>query len=192
MFDFESESAEHALLAGQGDLHPAARAFATGDAPRRPAPPHAHRVASTDPAALIMTDFAAQTPVLVTAERLIDDALRDMMVAGVRALLVARGEKVIGLITSYDIQGERPLQFLNSSSFTRHDEIQVGHVMTPWEQVPMLDWNTVRTASVADIAARFRAHRAITHIVVLERAAQGGTVVRGLFSRTRLERQLDE
>ncbi len=191
MFDSETESAEHALLARPGDLHPAAHAFTTSDAPRRPAPPHAHRVAPTDPAALVMTDFAAQTPVLVTAERPIDDALRDMMVAGVRALLVARGEKVIGLITSYDIQGERPLQFLNSSSFTRHDEIQVGHVMTPWEQVPMLDWNTVRTASVADIAARFQAHRAITHLIVLERAAPGGTVVRGLFSRTQLERQLD-
>lgn len=190
MFESDSESAEHALLARPGELRPAASIFATGDAPRRPAPPHAHRVAPEDPAALVMTDFATQTPMLVSAERLIDDALRDMMVAGVRALLVARGEKVIGLITSYDIQGERPLQFLNSSSFTRHDEIQVGHIMTPWEQVPMLGWDTVRTASVADIAARFKTHRSITHIIVLERAAQGGTVVRGLFSRTRLERQL--
>jgi CBS domain-containing protein len=190
MFDSESESTEHALLARPGELHPAQSSFASSDAPRRPAPPQLHPVAPSDPAALVMTDFAAQTPVLVTAERPIDEALRDMMVAGVRALLVARGEKIVGLITSYDIQGERPLQFLNSSSFTRHDEIQVGHIMTPWDRVPMLEWDTVRAASVADIAAHFKTHSTITHIVVVERAAQGGSVVRGVFSRTRLERQL--
>lgn len=190
MFDSESQDTEHAVLARPGELHPAQSVIASGDAPRRPAPPHTHPAAPSDPATLVMTDFTVQPPVLVTAERPIDDALRDMMVAGVRALLVVRGEKVIGLITSYDIQGERPLQFLNSSSFTRHDEIQVGHVMTDWEKVPMLDWETVRTAHVADIVAHFNAHRSITHIVVLERVKQGGTAVRGLFSRTRLERQL--
>ena len=31
---------------------------------------------------------------------------------GVRALLVVRDQRTMGLITSYDIQGERPLQFL--------------------------------------------------------------------------------
>lgn len=138
-----------------------------------------------------MTDFTAQSPVLVAAERPIDDALRDMMVAGVRALLVTRDEKVIGLVTSYDIQGERPLQFLNRSGLTRHDEIQVGHIMTPWERVSTLDWAAVRAACVSDIAAQFQAQRTTTHIVVLERAEQGSATVRGLLSRTELERQLN-
>jgi CBS-domain-containing membrane protein len=52
----------------------------------------------------------------VTEDRSIDDALRDMMLAGVRALLVVREDAVTGLVTSYDIQGERPLQFLRSKA----------------------------------------------------------------------------
>ncbi len=190
MFDRDSDDDEHAVITRPGDSPSAETARLANDMPRRPAPPATRRVAPTDPATRVMTDFTLQTPVLVAAERSIDDALRDMMVAGVRALLVTRGEKVIGLVTSYDIQGERPLQFLNNSGFTRHDEIQVGHIMTPWERVPTLEWETVRAARVQDLAARFRAHRVTTHIVVLERAEQGGAIVRGLFSRTQLERQL--
>ncbi len=190
MFDRESEGEEHAVITRPGDSLAAEPTFAAREMPRRPGPPTGRRAAPTDPAMSVMTDFTVQPPVLVAPERLIDEALRDMMVAGVRALLVSRGEKVIGLITSYDIQGERPLQFLNNSNFTRHDEIQVGHIMTPWERVPTLEWQAVRAARVQDIAERFRAERTTTHIVVLERAEQGGTVVRGLFSRTQLERQL--
>ncbi len=186
MFDLESASDEPDVRSRP--VEPLQ--IATLEAPRRPAPPKRPRVAPHDPAIRVMTDFSMQNPVLVSAERLIDEALRDMMVAGVRALLVIRADRVIGLITSYDIQGERPLQFLNNAGFTRHDEIQVGHIMTPWERMPTLDWEAVRTACVQDIAEHFGAQRAPTHIVVLERAEHGGTIVRGLFSRTQLERQL--
>jgi hypothetical protein len=189
MLQRESDRDDHIFIARPGDSLTIEPAHAGSEAPRRPADAK-RRVAPTDPAMRVMTDFTVQAPVLVAAERLIDDALRDMMVAGVRALLVTRGEKVIGLITSYDIQGERPLQFLNDSGFTRHDEIQVGHIMTPWERVPTLEWEAVSTARVQDIAALFKARRTTTHIVVLERSGQDGTRVRGLFSRTRLERQL--
>lgn len=191
MFDRDSDNDAYSAITFPDNSPAAHPARTANETPRRPAPVRGARAAPTDPATRVMTDFTVQMPVLVNAERLIDDALRDMMVAGVRALLVTRGETVIGLVTSYDIQGERPLQFLNRSGFTRHDEIQVGHIMTPWERVPRLDWETVRTARVRDITERFRAARAATHIVVLERAAQGSTIVRGLFSRTQLERQLD-
>jgi hypothetical protein len=111
-----------------------------------------------------------------------------MMCAGVRALLVVRNDVVTGLITSYDIQGERPLQFLATAGCSRHDEIAVGHIMTPWERVPTIDWQTVSGARVSDIEAFFR-HSPATHAVLVEPAGQG-TFVRGVVSRARLERQL--
>lgn len=182
MFDNDSDSSEQILIARPDGPMPAEADSAVSEAPARIAP--------TDPATRIMTDFTTQRPVVVAADRPIDDALRDMMSAGVRALLVTRGGTVIGLITSYDIQGERPLQFLNTSGFTRHDEIQVDHIMTPWARVPKLEWRWVRAARIRDIAERFKGQRSTTHIVVLERGARGGALVRGLFSRTELERQL--
>jgi CBS domain-containing protein len=154
---------------------------------RRPQP--LKRAALTDSATSVMTDFTAEMPVTIAADRLIDDALRDMIDAGVRALLVMHGEAVVGLITSYDIQGERPLQFLNSSGFTRHSEIEVGHIMTPWDTVPTLDVPWVSSASVADVVERFRRKRG-SHFMVVEYPEQGGAFVRGMFSRAQIERQL--
>jgi CBS-domain-containing membrane protein len=147
------------------------------------------RIALSDPAVRVVTDFAREHAVTVAEDRPIDEAMREMIVAGVRALLVVHGDMVTGLITSYDIQGERPLQFLRSSNFSRHDEIEVGHIMTPWDQVPTLDWQAVRTECVADIVKFFKNTRA-THGVILEYLDQGGIFVRGLISRTQLERQL--
>jgi CBS domain containing-hemolysin-like protein len=136
-----------------------------------------------------VTDFTWEQPVTVTEDRSIDDALRDMMLAGVRALLVVHEDAVTGLITSYDIQGERPLQFLFTSNYTRHDEIEVGHIMTPWERVPRLDWRDVCAAHVNDIVEFFSRTRT-THVVLVQQAEHEGAFVRGVISRTQLERQL--
>lgn len=147
------------------------------------------RVMPTEPAERVVTDFVWEEPVTVPENRSIDDALREMTRAGVRALLVVRDDVVTGLITSYDIQGERPLQFLATAGYSRHDEIEVGHIMTQWERVPTLDWEMLSRAHVGDIEAFFRESSA-THVVIVEHEEKGGTFVRGLVSRTRLERQL--
>ncbi|MHB8816304.1 MAG: CBS domain-containing protein [Steroidobacteraceae bacterium] len=143
----------------------------------------------TDAATRVMTDFEFTHPITVTEERCIDDALEDMISLGVRALLVAREGRVTGLITSYDIQGERPLQFLQSSTYRRHDEIRVGHIMTPWERMSVVRWEGIREARVADVCGVFRTTSA-THLVVLQAAADDSPVIRGLISRTELERRL--
>jgi CBS domain-containing protein len=156
--------------------------------PLRPTPAP-RPVTLADPAVAVMTDFAHEHPITVTESRRIEDALEDMIRFGVRALLVMRGEQVSGLITSYDIQGERPLKFLLSSTYRRHDEVQVSHVMTPWGQIPVLEWEEVRSARVADVRDVFRASEA-THLVVLESGTDGTWLVRGLMSKTRLDRQL--
>lgn len=150
---------------------------------------HPRRTLPTEPAARVMTDFVHDVPVTVAADRFIDDALRDMIVAGVRALLVVRADNVVGLITSYDIQGERPLQFLAAAGFSRHDEIGVAHIMTPWSEVPKVDMAWVSGARVADIDDYFQ-RTLVTHTAVIERGASGEEIVRGLFSRARIDRQL--
>ena len=54
-----------------------------------------------------MNDFSRQYPVTVDEERSIGVALRDMARLGVRSMLVVNELKVVGFITSYDIEGER-------------------------------------------------------------------------------------
>lgn len=145
-------------------------------------------VRPVDPAMLVTTDFRQQPPITVRDDRPIDDALRDMSRFGVHALLVARDDAVSGLITSYDIYGERPLQLLQSSTFTRREEIEVWHIMTPWEEVPALEWATLQGAQVGDVLEVLEGIRT-SHLVVVETALRF-TCVRGLISRARIERQI--
>jgi CBS domain-containing protein len=146
------------------------------------------RVKLTDPAVAVMNDFTREFPVTVDEERQIDAALGDMIRLGVRALLVVRERQVVGLITSYDIEGERPLQCIQRLSYTRRQDILVGHVMTPWTDLLTLSWRAITDACAGDLLEVFR-ETDLMHLLVVESAA-GASLVRGLFSRTRLERQL--
>jgi hypothetical protein len=149
----------------------------------------ARRVRLSDPASLVMTDFTREPPATVTEDRTIDDALVDMVVAGVHALLVVRGDLVRGLITSYDIQGDRPLILLRSPSHRPADQIEVRQVMTRWDQVPTLAWSWVKAAQIIDLARAFKKTGA-SHVVIVENVEHKGAFVRALISRRRLIRQL--
>ena len=143
-----------------------------------------------DPAVYAITDFSRDFPVTVDAERPIDDALNDMIQLGVRALLVSKGERLVGLVTSYDIQGEKPMQFLQSSNYSRHKDIRVAHVMTPWERLLALDWSRLESARAGELLRVFE-ETGVTHLLAIERVAgKSGGVVRALASRARLQRQL--
>lgn len=142
-----------------------------------------------DPAILTMTDFTREYPVTIDEEEDIESALAEMIRLGVRAMMVVKGQNVVGFISSYDIQGERPIQYLLRSSQTRHQDIQVGHIMTPWSEVPAIEWRSVKNACVGDLVEAFHVTEA-THLLVLEIMPNAVSEVRGLISRTRLDRQL--
>ena len=137
----------------------------------------------------VVTDFASEHPVTVTEDCLIDHALLEMKRANVRSMLVVRGEQISGLVTSYDIQGERPMQVLQKLGFNNHAELEVHHIMSPWDSVPTLELHTVREAQVHQVVEFFR-HSSTTHVLIVESAERSGAVVRGLISRTRVERQV--
>ncbi len=145
---------------------------------------------ASDPAIHAITDFTREHPVTVGEERQIDDALEDMIHLGVRAMLVMREQRIVGLITSYDIQGERPLQFLQTSNYSRHQDIRVGHIMTPWHQLLAVDWESIQSARAGDLLHVLE-EAEMTHLLVIEGGKKNATpIVRALVSRARLARQL--
>jgi len=147
------------------------------------------RVKLSDPATHVMNDFAREYPVTVNEDQQVDTALADMIRLGVRALLVVRERKVVGFITSYDIEGERPLQCMQRLNYAYRHDIEVGHVMTPWSALQTLNWHAVKDASVGEMLVVFR-ETDLMHLLVVEVLPDSANCVRGLFSRTRLERQL--
>jgi CBS domain-containing protein len=161
-----------------------------------PAPPPRARLvvpATVRPLPPMAPALEGEAAHVVAPDRQIDDALHDMIVFGVRLLLVVRDQAVAGVITAYDIMGERPIQFLHdpfrSGMPHRHADILVADIMTPIEHIRLLRFRSVAGATVADIAALFR-RTSDTHLLVAE-DEPGGVVIRGIFSRSRLERQLE-
>ena len=71
---------------------------------RRPAEYH-ETLRPNDSALRAMTDFTSKFAITVEPERQIDAALADMARLSVRAMLVVRGEGVVGLVTSYTLGG---------------------------------------------------------------------------------------
>jgi CBS domain-containing protein len=171
-----------------GSLVPAAN-FSEGVLPRRSIS-DGQFLDPGDPAIHAITDFTREHPATVDEERQIDGALEDMIRLGVRALLVVREQRIVGLITSYDIQGERPLQFLQSSTYTRHQDIRVGHIMTPWDKLLAVDWESVQSVRAGELLHVLE-EAEMTHLLVIERGKKNSPpIVRALASRARLARQL--
>jgi CBS-domain-containing membrane protein len=145
----------------------------------------------TDSALFAFTDFTVEHSVTVEEERCIDEALKDMVRNGVRALRVTRDHRVTGLITSYDIQGERPLQFLQNSTFTCHQDICVGRIMTPLHRWPAIKETALRRLTAAELLQSLY-EDGPTHLLVVEQGPERATFVRGIVSRSWLVRQLSE
>jgi CBS domain-containing protein len=159
----------------------------SGLLPRRTTP--FNRIQLYDPAVNAMNDFSRQYPVTVDEDRQIGAALSDMARLGVRSLLVVNELTVVGFITSYDIEGERPIQYIQQFHDVRRNEVQVGQVMTRWHDLVTLNWSDVKKARVNDVLQALRDTN-LMHLLVVETEGQNMSFVRGLFSRARIERQL--
>lgn len=146
------------------------------------------RVSLEAPALHVMTDFSAVTAVIVLSGDSIDEAHRRMIQRGVRLLLVVDQDRaVVGVITSTDLLGEKPMRVVSQRGI-RREELLVRDVMTPQETLDVLDFDTVRASRVGHIVSTLK-RTGRQHAVVAERGAALHTV-RGVFSATQIARQL--
>jgi len=143
-----------------------------------------------DPATTVMTDFRRVAPVTIEPHHRIDTALKKMKVAGVRLLLVPdQDDNVIGLITTADILGERPIKLIEKTRISRQN-IRVDMIMTPVEQIEALRMKSVRHASIGQIVDTMRALRRQHTLVVESDPSSHQPKIRGLFSTSQISRLL--
>jgi CBS domain-containing protein len=150
------------------------------------------RLAADSPALLAMTDLRQQVAFTVEPNVPIDQALQRMKTVGVRLLFVVNGDKdILGLITSNDILGEKPLKFHNEQQ-QRYEEILVRDIMTPHGRLEVLGMEDVQRATVTDIVATLRSNGR-RHALVLDHDTHTGKpAIRGIFSATQIEKQLGQ
>jgi len=146
-----------------------------------------------DSATSIMTDFRVRAMFKLTPEETIDEALQKMKVAGLRIAFVKEkgSEKLLGLITSYDILGEKPMRYLQSVGFAdrgvTHKDIRVSDIMEYPKDWVVAELHEVENATVKDVLdAMQKVGR--THLPVIERKNGEPPRLRGLFSSAKILR----
>lgn len=156
---------------------------------QQPVPPEPRRVGLDDPALEVMTDFRRVRAITVAPGAQMDYARQRMRANGVHLLLVVDERNgLLGLITSTDIEGDKPVRLVHDRGL-RREEITVGDVMTPRERLEVIPIEAVEGARVGHVAATLEAVGR-QHAMVVDRDAQGRQRVRGLFAVSQLNRQL--
>lgn len=148
------------------------------------------KVTLESPAIMTMTDLRQVGALTIEPNVSIEWALKRMREGGVRLLLVTNhDDDVVGLITATDIQGEKPLRLLQNLRL-RHAEIPVRDIMTPRDRLEFISMDEVLKASVGNVLETLR-RIGRRHALVYDRDRQSGpAAIRGIFSATRLSRQL--
>lgn len=150
---------------------------------------------SNDAAFCALTDFRREYPITVEADSSIDDAFSDMNRLGVHALLVTRQEvgsieqQVVGLITYYDIERRRPHRYPQAAVSRERSGIRVGDVMTPWNELSLVKYESLQTLTAYDLYAMFQG-TGLTHLLVVEIHGDESATAIGLVSRATLAKRL--
>lgn len=151
------------------------------------------QVKLTDPATMVMTDFRDRAFFKVAPDEQIDEVLNKMKHAGLRAAFVMdkQGDKLLGIITSYDIMGEKPLRYLQNTGLTEHKDIYVADIMENVREMVAVEVHDVEKATVQSVLdALLESGR--THLPVVEKKAGEEPHLRGLFSASRVLRLTED
>src|ERR1700723_4067784 len=143
-----------------------------------------------DPALTVMTDFRERASVTVPDTALVDEALEHMRHTGVRCAFAIDEQRriVVGLITAYDITGEKPMQYMQSREVPRR-EVLVRDIMQEISECRVADIKQIERATVVAVSNMFAMNR-LTHVPVMETSETGEQRLRGLLSAAKVKRLL--
>jgi CBS domain containing-hemolysin-like protein len=147
-------------------------------------------VTEVDPATSVMTDLSQVTAYTVELPTPLAKALETMIKRGVRMLLVRNADgQIVGLLTSRDIEGEKPNRILAKAGGTWED-LLVADIMTLQPKLEVLSMEDVLKACVGDIIATLRQVNRQHAMVVDADPRTGKPAVRGIFSLSQIGLQL--
>ncbi len=142
-----------------------------------------------DPAIDAMIDFKQVRALTVQDNVPIRFARLEIQASGAHILIVINEtEEVVGVISSEDILGEKPIK-ISEEKFIKRENITVQMLMLPRQKILAVDFEQVKTVKVANIIQTmkdFHQH----HMLVLARNDSEKATIRGLFSLSSISRQL--
>jgi predicted transcriptional regulator len=147
------------------------------------------RVQADSPAIDVMTDFTKVAAISMGPCATISAAEQRMIATNVRLLLITeQSNKILGIITATDIQGDRPIKYLQKVGGKR-DDIFLQDIMTPADKLDVLQMRDVEKVMVGDIIATMK-RVGRQHALVVDVDDEGNQTVRGIFSTKQISKQL--
>lgn len=144
-----------------------------------------------DPASAVMTDLKKVSAVTIAEKAPIDAANARMKHRGVRLLLVVDdADTVVGLITSTDTHGAKPIQHIQKHGGTYRD-ILVQDIMTTQDKLEVICMDDINRTRVGNVVATLK-QAGRSHALVVDRHdKENKQVIRGIISASQIARQLD-
>ncbi|HEY9148555.1 MAG TPA: CBS domain-containing protein [Gammaproteobacteria bacterium] len=147
------------------------------------------KVTAESPATDVMTDFTKVAAITMGPCATLDAAEQRMIASGVRLLLVTdQSNAILGIITATDLQGDRPVKYLQEVGGKRED-IYLRDIMTPADKIEVLYMVDVENAQVGNIVETMK-RVGRQHALVIDLDDNKQHVVRGLFSTKQISKQL--
>ena len=147
-------------------------------------------VSLDDPAVQVMTDFNDIIPFSIEPDASINATNDKMIACGVRLLFVTDNDgNLLGLVTTTDIKGEKPVQFMKDHG-GKFEDILCKDIMTRAERLDALQLKDIELARVGDIVETMKLFRR-QHILVTDKPKDAEhETIRGIFSTSQIGRQL--
>lgn len=147
-------------------------------------------VRPTDPALSVMIDFRSRSSVTVSETAPLDEALGHMKHTGVRCAFVIDEKKsaVVGMITAYDILGEKPQQHMHLTGIGR-DDVLVRDIMQKISDWRVANIKDIEQSTVGDVLEVFM-KTGVTHLPVTGTMEGNEQRLRGLLSFAKVKRLL--
>lgn len=148
-----------------------------------------------DSALCVLTDFRHAYPITIEANFSVASARAEMQRLKVHAFLVTEAspegpeQRIVGLITHYDIDKKYPNRSPPMRPPAVSGSLPVSAVMTPWNELSLLDYASLEGKTVLDLLHMFQG-TGVTHLLVVEMRPDDSAVVRGLISRSSLSERL--
>lgn len=140
-------------------------------------------------AILVMTDLSQVPAATIVADATLDEANQSMLMRGVRLLLVVgESNKIVGMVTSVDVLGEKPVLVAQKRQVKRSD-LLVADVMVRVEKMEALRIEDVKKAYVGNVVASLKSDGR-AHAIVVGQVKEGKQSLLGIFSASQIARQL--
>ncbi len=161
------------------------RRLAPGAALAQAQPWQAPPVTLESPALDVITDLTQMKAATVQPGVSLHEAEQTMIYQGVRMLFVVTEMPALeGLITTTDLRGAKAMAAVHDLGL-HWDELTVADVMTGLPMLDAIDFDAMRSARVGNVIATLKQFGR-NHLLVVDQ----GTRVRGVVSRSQIERQL--